>query len=100
MRLSTIEVLRAINDGGAIEDLNQQIEAATAVVSDRGGTAKVKLELTITRNGDRQVHVVDAVSSTLPKKKNPVTSFFVTRDGGLSRRDEEQMTLGEETNAR
>ncbi|GEM_PF-5948190 len=84
-KLSTIEVLKAINDGGAIEDLNQQIDEATAAVIERGGTASVKLELKITRNGDRQVHVVDSVSSTLPKKKNPLTSFFVTREGGLLR---------------
>jgi len=92
-KLSTIEVLRAVNDGGALEDLNHAIDEVVSAVQARGGTGKVTLELTITRNGERMVNVVDAVKSSAPKKVNPTTGFYISRDGGLSRRDDEQFEM-------
>lgn len=97
---SVIEVLRSLNGGEALEDLRNAIDQVSTSVIERGGQGKVTLELSVSKNGDRGVLVVDTVKTTLPKKKSAQTSFFVARDGGLSRKDPDQfeMKVSEEVN--
>ena len=88
--MSTVEVLQTIDDGGALEELKDAIEDVTRAVKSRGGTGKVTLELTFTKEGRSQVGVTDKIKVAKPAVKKDKTIFFTTTEGQLSRDDTRQ----------
>lgn len=90
-RLSTIEVLQTLNDGGTIDDLNDAIREVSRAVNERGGSGTVTLKLKISKKKSRNaIEIFDAVSKTVPAPVKDATTFFTLEDGRLTRDNPEQ----------
>lgn len=94
-KLSIAEFLMSVREGGAIEELRATLEEATQAVLCTGKAGKVSLNISIKPNGTSKVFIKDDVKATIPKADSEETLYFVTDDGGLSRRDPRQLVLGE-----
>lgn len=95
-KLSVVDVLQTINDGGTIEELRDQLAVAVKQVQFVGKPAKVSLELTISPNGANQVSIGDKVVSKLPVAVHAESNFYICEDGSLSRKNPAQFSMLQE----
>lgn len=95
--LTITETLMSLNDGGAMEELATELKSCVNAVTVTGKKGKVQLTMEVLPNGQSAVMVTDKIVTTLPKADPVATSFFVTDDAGLSRRDPRQPELKMET---
>ena len=85
-KLSTVEVIQTLNDGGALEELRDGISKVAKAVKDRGGNGSVTLTLKFSRSeSGNALRVVDAVKVTEPAMKKDPTTFFALDNGELTR---------------
>lgn len=94
-KLSVIEVLERMDDGGALEDLRDAIDEVTRAVTDAGKGAKgqVTLTLAIERVNGHEVRVTDGIATKTPKITKEPSTFFVHPEGGLTRNNPKQLAL-------
>ena len=85
-KLTVIETLQRVNDGGALEDLRVKLEEAACAVNDnrKGASATVSLVVKIKKTGSAQVAITDEVKCTLPKVDKDETILFVHPEGGFT----------------
>lgn len=98
-KLSIVEVLEKIDDGGALEDLRDAIEKVTSAVTAAGKGAKgaVTLNLVIERVNSKEIRVTDALQTKEPRITKEPSTFFVHPEGGLTRQNPDQMPLMDRT---
>lgn len=92
-KLTLVEVLQTVNDGGCLEELGRELRSVVAAVDSTGKPGSVTLKLTVKKRGRIQIDVVEQVSSVVPKPAVDPSMFFVTEDGSLSRQNPEQGEL-------
>lgn len=94
-KLSIVEVLQKIDDGGALEDLRDAIEQVTnaVVAAGKGAKGAVALTLVIERVNSKEVRVTDGIQTKEPKIVKEPSTFFVHPEGGLTRENPNQMAL-------
>lgn len=92
-KLSTLDALREIDDGGMVEELGAKMREAANAAVDLGGKATVTLKLTFDKLGSRQVTVTPEINGTLPKRKSDPSVFFVDYENALSRDNPDQLRL-------
>lgn len=93
-KLSMTEVLMKVREGGTLEDLRHAVEEVTRAVNLTGKPGKVTLNLEVKPNGNTAVFIKDSIKTTIPEPNKEDTLFYVTDDGGLSRRNPHQMRMG------
>lgn len=91
--LTTVEVLMNLDQGGTMEELRDAIAIVTQKVDATGKAGKVSLELSFKKLGSGQVVVKDLIKTTEPIADKDSTMFFLTPEGGLSRKDPSQGVL-------
>lgn len=94
-KLSMTEFLMKVREGGAVEELRQAVEDCTRAVNVTGKPGKVTLTMEIKPNGNTAVFVKDTIAAKLPEPNKEDTLFYVTDDGGLSRRNPSQLRMGD-----
>ncbi len=92
-KLTIVEVLHNVDDGGALEELREGIADVTRAVLATGKAGTVSLTLTIDKLGACQVAIKDKIAIKPPQATKDATIFFADDDGDLSRRDPRQLQL-------
>lgn len=96
-----INVLRAMNGGALIEELDREMINAVQAIFDLGGKAEVTVKLKINRiaNMEAAVNITPDLVVKIPKEERPSKAMFVTPGSGLTDQFQEQrgLPLGEET---
>lgn len=86
-----VDVLRTLNRGRCLPDLNEHLKKAAEAAEVREGTATVTLTITIKQDPKADVmRVAGEVKSKLPKEKVRESLFFRTVEGYLSRKNPNQ----------
>jgi hypothetical protein len=90
-KLSTVEVIQTINDGGALEDLRTAIAEVSIAVVGRGGKGKVVLTLDFEKKkSSRGLTIIDTIKTAVPPIPKDPTTFFALESGELTRDNPEQ----------
>lgn len=95
-RMSVIDVLEKLDDGGALEDLREAIAQVNHALAQAPTKSKgsVTLKINFSKISKSELHIVDEVTSKVPKKIKDPNVFYATPDGGLSRDNPDQGRLG------
>ena len=91
--MTVVEALSNIRDGGVLEELSENLRECAKATLATGKKSKLVLEITFDRNGQSGVKIADRVKVALPEAEKEQTNFYVTENGGLSRRDPKQPSL-------
>lgn len=85
-KLSIIEALNRMDNGGALEDLKSAVEEVAEAVDLAGkdGKGKVTLEISFRRVASGQLLITDKVTAKKPEAKKDGTTYFVHPEGGLT----------------
>lgn len=94
-KLSIIEALNRMDNGGALEDLKTAVEEVAEAVdmAGKGGSGKVTLEIKFQRVASGQLLITDKVTAKKPETKKDGTTYFVHPEGGLTVDNPNQGTL-------
>lgn len=92
---SITETLMQIRDGGALEELGDQLRTLVKQVQLSGKPGALTLTLKVSPNGNRMVMVKDTIKVVEPKVENPDSLFFVGDVGELLRKDPLQPEFNE-----
>ena len=94
-KLTIIEALTRLDDGGAIEKLKTEVDEVVNAVDygAKGAKGTVTLTLSIQKLTKGQVHVTEAIKSTKPKEQADGSTFFVHPEGGLTTDNPSQGSL-------
>lgn len=84
------QVLCDLSEGSTVDQLTYSLSELIAAVQETGRTGTLTLTLRAEFDGAGRVQITDKVSSKVPEHDRPSTQFFVTKAGGLSRRDPNQ----------
>lgn len=93
LRLTTVEVIQQMNDGGTLEELGNRLREVVRLVNDRGAPGSVTLKFSIKKVNRHQVEITDKITYAEPAIKPEPNIFFATDDGALSRHNIEQLRL-------
>lgn len=93
--LSTAEILAAIEDGDCAERFRYELEKVAQEVSSGPDKCAGSLTLTVSvkKFKSGQVILTPKIVAKMPERIAEPTSFFVLESGGLSRRDQKQLSL-------
>ena len=91
--LSIPEFLMKVREGGAIEELRDNLEQLNRSVILTGKPGSITLKISVKPNGATGVMVKDDIKVSIPVPNKEDTLFFVTEEGGLTRRDPRQPSL-------
>lgn len=99
-----LAVLAQVGRGRGLQEIGSEFDRVLEAVRTAGGTGEVTIKLKIhgkawDQNTNRltEVGVSHQVSSKAPKRKIGESTFFVTREGDLSRNNPEQDEMFDET---
>ncbi len=96
--LTIVEVLQTVNDGGALEDLNQAIKDVTEKAIENCGKGSVTLKISIEHKGaaaSRRVDINHAITKSEPKRVDAGSTFYMNESRQLTRNDPDQFTFDE-----
>lgn len=88
--LTLTDILMSMREGGAVEEIQAALKQVTNAVICTGKKGKAVLEIHVSPNGKTGVMVKDSIKVTIPEADKEDTLYYVTEDGGFSRRDPRQ----------
>jgi hypothetical protein len=98
--LSFLEFLQSHRRGELLHEANDQLTELMTAVKTTGGKGDLTLKLTFKVNDAGQIECVPLLSCKKPRKPLGLGIYFVTDDGGLTRRDPAQDDFLDELDAR
>lgn len=97
--VDVVGVLALMNRGQALEEMAREFAGVMEAVRSNGGSGELNLKLRVDpKSWDLQgrlteVQVTHHLNSKRPRRKLGASTFFVDREGGLSRNNPEQAEL-------
>lgn len=90
-----IAMLRHLNGGATIEELDKAIINGLQAINDNGGKAEItfKVKLSHTAGLEHTITIEDDVTTKLPKEKRPNSLMFETEGYGLATQYQDQQAL-------
>ncbi|WP_040601108.1 hypothetical protein [Patulibacter medicamentivorans] len=91
---SFIDVLEGVHSGLFLRQLSEAMADLTTAVRRQGkaGAIVIRFSVQPIAGNDEMVQIVPEMTPRMPRPKPTASTFFVTRDGGLSRDHPSQMT--------
>lgn len=90
-----LHLLRAINGGALVDELDRELIKANCAVLDHGGKATISLKITVQRikNLEAAMDIGHDLKVSLPEEERPHTAMFLTKGNGLSSQFQKQEML-------
>ena len=98
--LSFLEFLQTFRRGELLSEGNNLLSELMAALRDTGGKGDLTVKLSFKVNDAGQIECVPQLSCNKPRKPLGTGIYFVTEDGGLTRRDPAQDDFLDELDAR
>lgn len=99
-----LAVIAQVGRGYGLQEISEEFDRVMEAVRESGGSGEVTIKLKVEgkawhphTNQLTEVAVSHSLSSKRPKRKVGASTFFVTRDGDLSRNNPEQQEMFDET---
>lgn len=88
-------LLRSINGGALVDELDRELIKANCAVLDFGGKATITLKISVQRikNLDSAMDIAHDLKVSLPEEERPHTAMFLTKGNGLSAQFQKQKAL-------
>ena len=93
-------MLHEIRNGDAVNEASMKLQKLISAVRDtgRGGKITVSLEIEpaargVQEGGVSQIFMHDEITVKIPEKPKKAAFFFTTEDGGLTRKDPNQIEM-------
>ena len=90
-----VNMLRSINGGALVEELDREMIKGVQAIFDHGGKAEITLKIKIDRvaNLETAVNISHDVTAKHPREARAKKAMFITKGSGLSDQYQEQAGL-------
>lgn len=90
-----LAMLRSINGGAVIDELDREMMAGVQAVMDNGGASEITLKVKLSRikNMEQAFDIKHDVIAKHPREARPSKAMFATRNHGLTDQYQEQTAL-------
>jgi hypothetical protein len=87
------DIIGEIENGQFLHEATKAFNDVMEGVNETGKAGKIKITIDVRPTGKNTVSVVAAVDEKIPEHTRPVTTFYVDKQGQLTRRDPNQPDL-------